>query len=58
MKSTLSYSLAALLILGLTTLPQTLALENGLARTPQMGWNSWNKFGCNITAETIKSSAD
>lgn len=22
------------------------ALSNGLARTPQMGWNSWNHFGC------------
>ena len=22
---------------------------DGLARTPQMGWNSWNKFGCNVT---------
>ena len=21
---------------------------NGLALTPPMGWNSWNKFGCNI----------
>ena len=20
----------------------------GLAGTPQMGWNSWNKFACNI----------
>ena len=23
------------------TLP---AIDNGLARTPPMGWNSWNKF--------------
>ena len=22
------------------------ALDNSLARTPPMGWNSWNKFGC------------
>ena len=26
--------------------PAVLALENGLARTPPMGWNSWNAFGC------------
>lgn len=24
-----------------------------LASTPQMGWNSWNAFGCNIDAEII-----
>gem|GEM_PF-5130768 len=22
--------------------------DNGLARTPPMGWNSWNKFACDI----------
>lgn len=26
----------------------TVSLDNGLGLTPQMGWNSWNKFGCNI----------
>lgn len=29
-----------------------------LALTPPMGWNSWNKFGCNINEETIKKMAD
>lgn len=24
----------------------TLALENGLARTPVMGWSTWNAFLC------------
>lgn len=24
-------------------------LDNGLARTPPMGWNSWNHFGCNVS---------
>jgi len=28
------------------------ALDNGLARTPPMGWNSWNLFGCNTDCET------
>jgi alpha-galactosidase len=23
-------------------------VANGLARTPPMGWNSWNKFACNV----------
>jgi len=35
-----------------------LALENGLARTPPMGWNSWNRFGCNINETLIKGIAD
>ncbi|KAL2678311.1 hypothetical protein Neosp_009056 [[Neocosmospora] mangrovei] len=25
------------------------ALDNGLARTPQMGWNNWNSLGCNVS---------
>ncbi len=34
------------------------ALDNGLARTPPMGWNSWNKFGCNVSETLIKQMAD
>ncbi|XP_062198842.1 alpha-galactosidase-like [Phragmites australis] len=34
------------------------ALENGLGRTPQMGWNSWNHFGCKINEEMIRQIAD
>jgi len=35
-----------------------LALNNGLGRTPQMGWNSWNKFGCNINEKLIRDTID
>ncbi|CAA2974130.1 alpha-galactosidase 3-like [Olea europaea subsp. europaea] len=35
-----------------------LQLGNGLAKTPQMGWNSWNFFGCNINEKVIKETAD
>jgi alpha-galactosidase len=31
---------------------------NDLALTPPMGWNSWNKFGCNIDEATIRNQAD
>ena len=31
---------------------------NGLALTPPMGWNSWNKFGCNVTEKTVRDVAD
>jgi alpha-galactosidase len=34
------------------------ALDNGLAKTPPMGWNSWNKFGCNVSEKLIKEMAD
>jgi alpha-galactosidase len=33
-------------------------LENGLAKTPPMGWNSWNKFQCHVSEELIRSAAD
>jgi alpha-galactosidase len=34
------------------------ALDNGVARTPPMGWNSWNTFGCNIDETLIRQVAD
>ena len=34
------------------------SLNNGLALTPPMGWNSWNKFGCNVSEALIKREAD
>ncbi len=46
---------AFLLLLGFT---KAQALENGLARTPPMGWNSWNKFGCDVSEELIRGAAD
>ncbi len=29
-----------------------------LAQTPPMGWNSWNKFGCNVSEKLIMQMAD
>jgi len=34
------------------------AWDNGVALTPPMGWNSWNKFACNVSEDLIKSMAD
>ncbi|WP_410809587.1 glycoside hydrolase family 27 protein [Micromonospora sp. 067-2] len=34
------------------------ALENGLERTPVMGWNSWNRYACNIDETLIHRQAD
>jgi len=29
-----------------------------LALTPPMGWNSWNKFACNVSEKLLKETAD
>jgi alpha-galactosidase len=31
---------------------------DNLARTPPMGWNSWNKYGCNVSETLIMGMAD
>ena len=36
----------------------SIAVSAGLAMTPPMGWNTWNKFACNISEQTIRSAAD
>ena len=28
------------------------------ALTPPMGWNSWNRFGCSVSADLVEQSAD
>jgi hypothetical protein len=37
-----------LLLLLFTLLQVALSVENGVGLTPPLGWNSWNKYGCNI----------
>jgi alpha-galactosidase len=34
------------------------AKDRTLALTPPMGWNSWNKFGCNVSETLIRQIAD
>jgi alpha-galactosidase len=31
---------------------------NTIALTPPLGWNSWNCFGCDVTAENVRAAAD
>ncbi len=50
-------------IVGATTLDAArpsaaYAWENGLARTPPMGFNDWNSFGCNVDEQLIEQTAD
>ncbi|HKN36517.1 MAG TPA: glycoside hydrolase family 27 protein [Terriglobales bacterium] len=39
---------------------QTKAAQSArqLAPTPPMGWNSWNKFGCDVSEQLIRETAD
>ena len=34
------------------------APKPNLAPTPPMGWNSWNKFSCNVSEQLIRQQAD
>ena len=54
----MKYKLLATIILTFSLMPAVRAWDNGVALTPPMGWNSWNKFGCNVSEEMIKSMAD
>jgi alpha-galactosidase len=38
--------------------PQPPRGQNGLALTPPMGWNTWNKFACNVDEKLIRTAAD
>jgi hypothetical protein len=45
-------------LLGLVTGIASEASDGGLALTPPMGWNSWNKFVCNVSETLIEETAD
>ncbi|HWK04370.1 MAG TPA: glycoside hydrolase domain-containing protein [Puia sp.] len=43
--------------LGMDERNLTIKVGQGLALTPPMGWNSWNCWGVNVSAEKVESSA-
>jgi len=49
-----------LLVLGFASVPAVgHALDNGLAKTPPMGWNSWNKYACEgLNEKVVRQTAD
>ncbi|QLJ04444.1 ricin-type beta-trefoil lectin domain protein [Streptomyces sp. NEAU-sy36] len=47
----------ALPLLVVGTAQPAAALGNGLALTPQMGFNDWNAYGCDVSEALIKSTA-
>src|SRR5947207_1257156 len=57
----LAPALAALALACLTLLTwaaSAAALDNGLARTPPMGWNPWYRFRCNVNEDLFRQAAD
>lgn len=53
-----SFTLSTLTILStITSLVHSKSFDNGLGLTPQMGWNSWNKYGCDINETIIIETA-
>jgi len=38
--------------------PHPLSAQEMLALTPPMGWNSWNKFQCNVDENLLRQTAD
>jgi alpha-galactosidase len=53
-----TFILLAAIMLCAVSLTNAYSLDNGLARTPPMGWNSWNKFACNVNEQLIRELAD
>ena len=51
-------TIGVLLVLNLCLSPKVYSLDNGLARTPPMGWNSWNTFRMDINEDLVKGIAD
>ena len=49
--------LVAVPLSGLVSAPSALALGNGLALTPPMGWNDWNAYGCNVSEQLVEQTA-
>jgi alpha-galactosidase len=50
-------AVAALVIISSCLFSVVSATDNGLALTPQMGWNSWNHFQCSINEDVIYGMA-
>lgn len=46
---------AALILLAYISLAT--AVDNGLGLTPQMGWNTWNRYGCDVSETLVIRSA-
>jgi len=53
-----SVRLAFLAAIAMLSISHYLSAQEILASTPPMGWNSWNKFQCNVDENLIRQTAD
>jgi len=51
------FAVGAHFVFAISLLAQSTVSAN-LALTPPMGWNTWNKFACNVSETLIKGAAD
>ncbi|MCU1659327.1 MAG: agaA, partial [Pseudonocardiales bacterium] len=51
-------TLAALPPFAVASAGPAMAVGNGLAQTPPLGWNDWNAFGCNVSEALVEQTAD
>ncbi|HTF43834.1 MAG TPA: glycoside hydrolase family 27 protein, partial [Terriglobales bacterium] len=51
-------AVALLLISAALPAQENDSASGNLALTPPMGWNSWNKFGCNVSETMIRGMAE
>src|ERR1035437_2048722 len=58
MRAFLAIFFCMLLFVPAVIAQQTTSPSANLALTPPMGWNSWNKFACNVSEDMITSVAD
>ena len=52
------YTITLATLACLSIISPVYGLDNGLALTPPMGWNSWNTFRLNINEDLVKEVAD
>src|SRR2546423_14912290 len=45
-------------VAGKATAEQAASGQGTLAAKPPMGWNSWNKFACDVSEKLIRENAD
>jgi alpha-galactosidase len=58
MRRAVLLAVLALLVSGSPAAATETAAKPPLAPTPPLGWNSWNKFGCDIDENLIRETAD
>jgi len=49
---------AGYIFVSVVAFAQQNSVYKGLALTPPMGFNTWNKFGCNVSDELVRGMAD